>query len=102
MKADCENVSEGNGCVQRCFDYKGHENALCGGNNFKIDRFYVLQMYETEEQKKRREERERLIDEERTQWINEQIESMCGLSVKTVIFDSTVDNWSQKDSVFDP
>ena len=44
MKGDCQNHQPGNGCCQSTYNYKGIPNALCGGRNFAIERFFVLQM----------------------------------------------------------
>lgn len=44
MKSDCQTVHPGNGCCQQSFNYYGHQNALCGQNWFKIQRFLVFTM----------------------------------------------------------
>ena len=42
MKRNYENGR--NGCCQRCYNYKGIQNALCGSKEFDIQRFVIIQM----------------------------------------------------------
>ena len=91
-------------CCHRlnCFEYYGNEKALCGrivyeendewkGEYFIPERIQVIQMYETEEQKRIREEKEEVN--------KKQIEEMTQMKMGETLFDSNVDNWSKDTSV---
>ena len=91
-------------CSQSSYDYKGKSNALTGKDEFEVKRIIVVQMtqpqtfavsniyIDTEMREDKRESREK---KERVQ-----IEDWCGMYFEKKIFDSDVDDWSMKSSVF--
>ena len=98
-------------CDQESFDYQGHEDILVGHCGMRsphtVGRVSVIQMRETEEQKRIRKEKEeqerlerqRLMEETKnnlqTIWKDEikQIEEWTELDCLELIFDSNVNSW---------
>ena len=77
-----ENKKDKSFCKQEAFNYKGKENVFMkNGEQFTPSRIVVLQMYETDEVKKLKQKL--------------QIEEWCGKKYKTVLFDSSIDNWKK-------
>ena len=84
-------------CIQNAFNYKGMRNVLVGGCGqsypFTIERIMVWQMKPTEKQINELREREAKY--------KSQIEELCETTINKEIFNSTVDNWGIKSSIFD-